>query len=443
MERTLATLERRRPLTWVIERLTPHSRQREFIESPAKRKIIRAGRRGGKTTGAAILAVEALRAGRRVLYATPTTEQLDAFWVAVKLSLAPMLDTGALEKNETLHLLGGPRSRARIRAKTAWNADTLRGDYADLLILDEWQLMDEDAWDRVGAPMLLDNDGDAVFIYTPPSLASRSASKALNPLHAMLMFRRAAADTSGRWAAFHFASRANPHISAQALSGIARDMTALAIRQEIEAEDVEDAPGALWSHALIDGGRVERAPDLARAVTAIDPSTTSGGDEAGILTAGVGWCRCSGAPALHGFVVADDSLQASPREWAEAAVSAYRRHGCDRLVAEKNNGGEMIEVVIATIAHAPPVTLVHAARGKQTRAEPVSALYEHGRVHHVGAGLGALEAEMCQWTPGAASPNRMDALVWALTDLMLEAASPDWSDVADLGRVEEFKSPWQ
>ena len=100
-----------------------------------------------------------------------------------------------------------PGSDQRIRAKTAWNADTLRGDYADLLILDEWQLMNEEAWEVVGAPMLLDNNGDAVFIYTPPSLHSRSTSKARDPRHAAKLFQRAQADTTGRWEVFHFTSQ--------------------------------------------------------------------------------------------------------------------------------------------------------------------------------------------------------------------------------------------
>ena len=146
----------------IVELRQPHSRQREFIESKAKRKIIRAGRRGGKTTGAAILAVRAFLDGRRILYGTPTQEQVERFWFECKRALQEPIEQNIYYKNETRHIIELPNTEQRIRAKTAWNADTLRGDYADLLILDEYQLMSEDTWGEVGAPMLLDTDGDLV-----------------------------------------------------------------------------------------------------------------------------------------------------------------------------------------------------------------------------------------------------------------------------------------
>lgn len=387
----------------------PHAQQERVIDSPAKRKIVRAGRRGGKTVGVGILAVEKFLEGRRVLYGAPTAEQVGRFWATITRALEPAIDAGHVRKNETEHLLEFPGTEQRIRAKTCWNADTLRGDYADVLILDEWQLMSEDTWNTVGAPMLLDNNGDAVFIYTPPSLQSRSASKATDPQHAAKMFKRAQSDTSGRWATFHFSSRENPYISTEALAEITGDMTALAYRMEILAEDVDEAPGALWTRAIIERGRVLKAPSLDRIVVAIDPSATSTGDEAGIVTAG--------SRGDHLYVLDDNSLQAGPLDWARTAVAAYHRHGADRIIAEANNGGEMVAQTLKTVDLSVPVRLVHASRGKQTRAEPVSAVYEQGRGHHLGS-FPALEDEMCLWIPGMASPNRMDALVWAATDLL-------------------------
>jgi hypothetical protein len=383
-----------------------HPQQEAFVYSPAKRKVVRAGRRGGKTLGVAILAVNAFLHGRRVLYAAPTNEQVAKFWSECKLMLGPSLQHPAVRTNETEHLIEVRGTENRIRAKTAWNADTLRGDYCDLLILDEWQLMDEEAWGVVGAPMLMDNDGDAVFIYTPPSLRSRSASQARDPQHAAKMWKDAKSDTSGRWATFHFASSDNPFISQTALSEISKDMTALAYRQEILAEDIDEAPGALWKRSLF--RHVTQHPDLARVVVAVDPSATSTGDEAGIIT--------PGSKEGRFYVLADDSLQGSPKEWARAAVTAFYRHKADCIVAEANNGGEMIAEVIAAVDPSVPVRLVHATRGKQTRAEPVSVLYEQGRVDHVGA-FSALEDECCLWVPGDPSPNRMDALVWGISYL--------------------------
>ena len=388
----------------------PHDKQAAFIASPAKRKVIRAGRRGGKTVGMAIFAVQQFLAGRRVLYATPTAEQIGRFWSTVTGALTEAIDAKIFYKNETEHVIELRGTEQRIRAKTAWNADTLRGDYADVLILDEWQLMDEDAWAVVGAPMLLDNNGDAVFIYTPPSLHSRSASKARDPQHAPKLFKRAAADDSGRWAAFHFTSHDNPYISREALADITQDMTRLAYRQEIEAEDVDEAPGAMWTRATLEAGRLLKAPHMERVVVAIDPTATTTGDEAGIIVAGVAGDEF--------YVLEDASQHGSPLQWASAAIVAYHKFGADRIIAEVNNGGEMVEQTLRTVDKTIPYKAVHASRGKATRAEPVAAFYEQGHGHHVGA-FPLLEDELCQWEQGGASPNRLDALVWAGTELLV------------------------
>jgi hypothetical protein len=189
----------------------PHDEQRRFLDSPAKRKVIRAGRRGGKTTGVAILAARAFAAGRRVLYGCPTQDQTDKFWYEVCTIFAADIARGTLIKNETRRMIERRGTEQRLRCKTCFNADTLRGDYCDQLILDEYQLMHEDAWQQVGAPMLLDNDGDACFIYTPPSRRTRHLSRADDPRHASKLYAQAEAHQAAggeRWAAFHFTSHA-------------------------------------------------------------------------------------------------------------------------------------------------------------------------------------------------------------------------------------------
>lgn len=392
----------------------PHDEQVRFIDSTSKRKVIRAGRRGGKTVGVGILAAEKFLAGKRVLYAAPTSDQLYAFWDSIKVAFQEPIELGVFIKNESSHTLIHPTLGWRIKAKTAWNADTLRGDWADVLILDEWQLMDEEAWDRVGAPMLLDNDGDAVFIYTPPSLASRSVSKARDPQHAAKLFRRAAKDTTGRWATFNFSSAKNPHISEIALGLIAGDMTALAYRQEILAEDVDEAPGALWTRENLEVNRTFEDVEYDLVAVGVDPSTTSAGDETGIVV--------GGKKGDHFFTVADHSMQGSPAAWATQAVSAYHAHEANYIVAESNQGGEMVSQVIHEVDPTVPVKLVHASRGKQARAQPIAAIYEKGRGHHNGT-FHKLEDEMCMWVPGDPSPNRMDALVWAASKLMIGKSS--------------------
>ena len=395
-----------------------HSFQRAIADSKAKRRIVRAGRRSGKTTVAADIAVEALLDNRRVLYGAPTADQLAKFWREVVGALQEPIEAGVYVKNETLHTLERPGAEARIRAKTCWNADTLRGDYADVLILDEWQLMAEDTWEYVGAPMLLDNNGDALFIYTPPSLASRSVTKARDPRHAARMYAEAERDTSGRWAAFHFTSHDNPHISTDALSEIVHDMTALAIRQEIEAEDVDEVPGALWTRELLERTRVREHPDLTRIVIGVDPP--GGQTECGIVVAG-------SAADGHLYVLADLSLKASPETWASVVLDAYMDFKADRIVGEANYGGDMVQSTILGAAKSRGITVaykpVQATRGKAVRAEPCVAGYERGEVHHVGD-FPALEDELTMWTQAAGwSPNRLDSLVWTLTELDKPAAA--------------------
>lgn len=394
----------------------PHPKQAAFVQSTKKRIVCRVGRRGGKTFGFAIKAALAFQAGKRVLYAAPTAEQIERFWTTVCRIFEKLTQDGTLYKNETDHVIELKGTEQRIRAKTAWNADTLRGDYADLLILDEFQLMNEDAWGIVGAPMMIDHNGDAIFGYTPPSLHSRSASKATDPQHAAKLFKKAQKDKTGVWQTFTYGSHDNPHVSSEALAIISSDMTSTSYQMEIEANDIDEAPGALWKRKDIDAGRVLEAPALARVVIGVDPSASSTGDEAGIIGAGKGFDG-------HAYVLADNSLQGSPKTWASQAVMLYYALQADAIIAEKNNGGEMVADTIHGVDADVPVILVWASRGKQTRAEPVAAKYEPKpnspiQAHHVGE-FPQLEGEMTLWQPGDASPNRMDAAVWALTALLI------------------------
>ena len=163
-------------------------------------------------------------------------------------------------------------------------------------------------------------------------------------------------------------------------------------RQELNAELLEDTPGALWSLGLIEASRVMVQPDLVRVVVAIDPAVTSGeeADETGILVVGKD-------QQGHGYVLSDISGRYAPTEWAKMAIAAYRNHKADRIVAEVNNGGEMVENTLRMLDSNIAFTAVHASRGKVTRAEPVSALYEQGRAHHVGT-FPQLEDQMTNFT---------------------------------------------
>jgi hypothetical protein len=395
----------------------PHAKQALFVHSKKKRIINRSGRRSGKTTGVGIIAALRFLKGQRVLYAAPTSDQVGKFWFEITRTFAEPIAAGVLYLNKSKHIIEIPGTETRIRAKTAWNADSLRGDYADVIIFDEWQLMNEDAWGVVGAPMLLDNNGDAIFIYTPPSLRSRSVTKATDPRHAAKLFKKAQADASGRWDTFHFTSHDNPHISKIALQDITQDMSSFAYRQEILAEDIDDNPGALWRRAWIDNGRVFKAPELHRVAVAMDPSASKNGDACGVIGAG--------RHDAHLYVLEDATVNGTPVQQSTAAITLYHKLQADVLVVEKNNGGDWLETVIKSIDSSVNVKLIHASRGKQTRAEPVSAIYEppkddpyNLRAHHVGA-FPQLEDELCQWEPGQASPNRLDALVWVASYLLI------------------------
>lgn len=189
-------------------------------------------------------------------------------------------------------------------------------------------------------------------------------------------------------------------------------------RQELDGELIEDVAGALWSRAMIEERRVKAAPTLVRVVIGVDPPAGVGGDACGIVAVGKG---------TDGFayVLEDASVAGlSPEGWASAVAACAARHGADRVVAESNQGGAMVASVLRAADAALPLRLVHASRGKVARAEPVVALYEHKRAFHAGA-FPALEDELCGLVTGGGyegpgrSPDRADALVWAMFELML------------------------
>lgn len=208
-------------------------------------------------------------------------------------------------------------------------------------------------------------------------------------------------------------------------------------RQELDAQFLLEAPGALWNRQQLAEITVDRIPeDFSRIVVAVDPavSATKTSDETGIVVVGLTE-SITEAEATHSqlnstppfkaskaYVLADWSLKASPDQWARAVVQAAEVFAADRIVAEANQGGEMVETLIRMVDPNAPITRVHATRGKLTRAEPVAALYEQKRVYHT-RGLNELEEQMCHYTGSGASPDRLDALVWGIHHLMLSDSS--------------------
>lgn len=213
--------------------------------------------------------------------------------------------------------------------------------------------------------------------------------------------------------------RDNPHLPAETKARLEARYAGTRIgRQELDGELIDDVEGALWTMDMCErayrAGQAVESLDFTRVVVAVDPAVTSGehSDETGIIIAARG-------SDGHAYVIADVTCRLSPDGWARRAVEAYHEHKADRIVAEANQGGDLVKTVLRTVDPSVPVKLVRATRGKRVRAEPVAALYEQGRVRHLSP-LPALVDQLTTWTPDdPTSPDRLDALVWALTDLDL------------------------
>ena len=389
----------------------PYEKQGEFIDAivsgEVKRGVLLWGRRAGKTIGMSILAAEAFKLGWRVLYATPTNDQLERFWYAVRRYFADDIASGKLIKNETRHLLerpGADENAPRIRAKTAWSSDTLRGDWGTLILLDEYQLM-KDSLDDVVMPMLLDTGGTILYAGTPPR-KRLNAQGELNQLRVKHDF----ADTRDKWHRWHIESYDNPHLDAEALEEIKSDLTGLGEKREIKAQFTDEDENALWSQKLIDDTRRKSHPPFERAATAVDPPSWTG--EAGIVSGGM--AMIDGVE--HYYVTRDDTAGPDPVKWSNAAITAYNMVDADCLVYERNQGGKMVAHAIQTAEGGESIPLqdVWASKGKTSRAAPVAILHSNKRIHFVGD-WPELEAQLTTYVDGDKSPDRMDAFVWLIT----------------------------
>jgi phage terminase large subunit-like protein len=290
---------------------------------------------------------------------------------------------------------------------SAENPGGLRGPQFNAAWCDEiakWRLAEE-VWDMLQFGLRLGTTPRAVVTTTPRPV----------PIVKRLLADTMTAVTRART----FDNRAN--LAAGFIDEMARRYEGTLLgRQELEGELIEDVSGALWRRDWIETARLSAAPELQRIVVAVDPpvTATKTSDACGLVIAG----RGSDGRA---YVLADRTLKGrAPLEWARAAVAAYREYEADRIVAEVNQGGDLVTTVVHQVDPDVPISTVRATRGKWTRAEPVAALYAEGRVCHVGE-HGALEAQMLAFGDdgrvGGRSPDRVDALVWAVTELMLQA----------------------
>lgn len=251
------------------------------------------------------------------------------------------------------------------------------------------------------------------------------------------------ADPSGKIIISHGKMSQNPYLVDIVKQQLIKTYGATRIgRQELDGELLEDVEGALWTGELIENGRVQTndAPEqYDRIIVAVDPAASENGDEHGIVVVGIlyhwtDWTWIKFPELAHCFVLEDATIGGSPNKWGKRAIKAYKDWQADCIVAEVNNGGDMVINVILGIDETVPCLQVHATRGKAKRAEPVASLYEQGRVHHVGI-FPKLEDQMTMWDPidedDSWSPDRMDALVWAVTEGMLESTTVKTSKPKD------------
>ena len=382
--------------------------------------VILGGRGAGKTrAGAEWLRARvegasplAPGAARRVCLIGETIEQVRAVMVEGESGLLACAPPDRRpEFRPSLNRLIWPNG-AEATIASAANPEALRGPQFDAAWADElakWKQARE-AWDMLQFCLRLGSDPRQIVTTTPRDTA------VLREVLALPGTVSTHAPTA--------ANRANLAPGFVEALEARHGGTALG-RQELGGELLGAVEGALWTRDMIETARVAEAPPLARVVVAIDPPVTGGArsDECGLVVAGIS--EEDDADVRHVYILADRSAPGqSPRDWAGAAAEAYRAFAADRVVAEVNQGGDLVESVLRQTAPDLSYRAVRAHRGKRLRAEPVAALYEQGRVHHVGA-FPALEDQMCRYTGtgrGEASPDRLDALVWALTDLVIDAA---------------------
>jgi phage terminase large subunit-like protein len=364
--------------------------------------LILAGRGWGKTRTGAEWVIDRIEDGyQRVALVGPTAA--DARDVMVEgesgiLRVAPDdLEANYEPSKRRITFANG----AICTTFSADEPDRLRGPQHDAGWCDEiaaWRY--PEAWDQLQFGLRLGDDPRCIVTTTPrPTREIRELVKA---------------DTTAvtRGSTFDNADNLAPAFLERILAKY--EGTRLG-RQELYAEILDDVPGALWNRAMLEAAVTGYTPQdsMQRVVVAVDPAVTSGedSDETGIVVAG--------RTGPQGFVLADVTCRLSPDGWARRAVEAYHHHKADRIVAEANQGGDMVRTVLRTVDPSVPVKLVHATRGKRVRAEPVAALYEQGRVFHAQV-FAQLEDQLLTWTPDSpTSPDRLDALVWALTDLDL------------------------
>lgn len=373
--------------------------------------VVPAGRRGGKTKGLGNGSIEWMIEGKKILWGDTISSNIDRY---VDRYFKPELKASGIEYNYSgqKKLLTLPQFGGYIDFRSADRPENWEGFGYDIIILNEAGIILKNDYLFTNAvlPMLMDNPNSTLIAAGTPKGKTVKADKE-HRFYAM--YKRAVANDP-LYQLYQYSSYDNPYLSQEDIKQLEdeiRLMNPQMVQQEIYAEFVDGAVGELWDEVIIERQRIKTKPELSRVVVAVDPaiSATTKSDETGI--------NVSGKQGKNKYVLEDASGIYTPEQWASEAIEQAKKWDADCIVGEKNQGGDMVESVLRSAGWNGRVKLVTATKGKYVRAEPIYAEYEQGKVFHVGY-HNKLESQMCAFTSDLKnSPDRVDALVWGLTEL--------------------------
>ena len=379
-----------------------------FFGGNEKFTVVTKGRRFGATHGAAHAYIEWAVEGKRLLWGDTINSNIDRYF---QRYFEPALKRNKIDYNwnsqkKELRILEG-----HVDFRSSDRPENWEGFGYDVIFLNEAGIILRDPYLYTNAvlPMLMDySDSRLIAAGVPKGTKGKDGKD-----HAFYKMAQTALSGDKSYRILQFSSYDNPLLKKEDIDELSDEISRMnpeMVRQEIYGEFLEGAGGLLWDADIINASRLTEAPEHLRTFVAIDPAVTANekSDETGIVVIGVQNGR--------GYVLEDASGKYSPNEWAAKAVEMYRKHQCAEIVAEVNQGGDMVEGTIKGIDPTVRVVKVRATKGKYVRAEPVYALYQRGLVHHVGY-LPKLEAQMISFNPDQTqgSPDRLDALVWGFT----------------------------
>jgi phage terminase large subunit-like protein len=375
--------------------------------------LVPAGRRGGKTKGACNATIEWMIEGHKILWGDTAIGNIDRY---VERYWKPELIKSGIDftysTQKKIMSLNG--FEGYIDFRSADRPENWEGFGYDKIVLNEAGIIlrNDYLFTNAVLPMLMDNTGSELYAIGTPKGRTKKDGKE----HRFYAMYKRAISNDPLYQLFQYSSYDNPYLSSNDVKELEEEiklMNPQMVQQEIYAEFVDGAEGELWDMSIIERQRIKLTPELSRIVVSVDPaiSATAKSDETGITVVGKDGSK-------NKYVLEDGSGTYSPEQWASEAIRLAKKWGADCIVAEKNQGGDMVKSVLKSVGWNGRIKLVTATKGKFVRAEPIYAMYEQGKVFHVGY-HNKLEIQMCAFSSDVKkSPDRVDALVWGLTELM-------------------------